>query len=141
MPEIAASRFDAMTAAAIALDSPWERFVAFVEGMVELQASDKALNDAIARRYPDASKLLLVCDNLPAVGGRLIQEAHATVRYAPTSPRRSSSLCSGRMLWPLGPRTLQTDGGASTRSPSTVCIAEAQELVIAAVTLEERNPL
>lgn len=40
--------------AAAALDDPdaWHGFVGFVEGVVELQATDRGLNDALAQRFP-----------------------------------------------------------------------------------------
>ena len=75
LPAIAAERFDALRTAALAAPTPWDRFAAFVEGMADLQASNRAMNDVIAKRYPAAAELLLVCEEVFAAGRTLIDEA------------------------------------------------------------------
>ena len=43
-----------IAAAALADPSPWDGFTGYVEGLFALQAEDRGLNDAVARRFPAA---------------------------------------------------------------------------------------
>lgn len=57
---------------------PWERFARYLTGLGEMQISDPALSDVIARAYPDASvELAAVCGVALDEGASLIEEAHA----------------------------------------------------------------
>ncbi|WP_242906035.1 TetR/AcrR family transcriptional regulator [Actinomadura terrae] len=47
--------------AALADPDPWDGFVCFVEGLFELQARDRGLNDVLARSYPASSELSGAC--------------------------------------------------------------------------------
>src|SRR3954465_14965302 len=51
------SALDRLADAALADPDPWSGFVAFVEGLVALQAEDRGLNDVLARRFPASSEL------------------------------------------------------------------------------------
>lgn len=83
IPDVAGSRLQALGAQVMAKGTPRQRLVAFVHGMIELQADDPALNDAILRRYPEAVALLGICDQSIALGQTLISEAHADGSLAP----------------------------------------------------------
>ncbi|MGW2329330.1 TetR/AcrR family transcriptional regulator [Streptomyces sp. NPDC001700] len=48
---------DRIAAAALADPSPWGGFTGYVEGLFALQAEDRGLNDALARRFPAAAEL------------------------------------------------------------------------------------
>lgn len=52
---------DQIVARALATDDPWEGFVAYLEGVFGLQAQDRSLNDAIARRRPASAEIAEVC--------------------------------------------------------------------------------
>ncbi len=73
--DLAGARLDAVAAQALAHEDPWEGFVFYIEKVCELQATDRALNDVLARRYPDAARLMAVCDRVQATAGRVIERA------------------------------------------------------------------
>jgi AcrR family transcriptional regulator len=77
IPEVAGARLQALAAAVTAEPTARGRLAAFVQRMIALQHDDPALNDAILRRYPDATALLGVCDASAALGRDLVREAHA----------------------------------------------------------------
>ncbi|WUI01798.1 TetR/AcrR family transcriptional regulator [Spirillospora sp. NBC_00431] len=52
---------DGIAEAALADPEPWDGFVAFVEGLIALQAEDRGLNDALVRRFPVASEVSAAC--------------------------------------------------------------------------------
>jgi AcrR family transcriptional regulator len=76
IPDVATARLKAVAAQVAARSTPRERLAAFVTGMIDLQSDDPALNDAIMRRYPDATALLEVCEVSLALGRDLVREAH-----------------------------------------------------------------
>ena len=45
--------------------------------MIEIQQSNPALNDAILRRFPEATALIGLCDRTADLGQRLVRDAHA----------------------------------------------------------------
>ena len=55
------SALDRVVAAALAEPDPWDGFVAFVEGVFALQAQDRGLNDALARRLPPSPEVARAC--------------------------------------------------------------------------------
>src|SRR5689334_6887988 len=61
VPEVVGARLEALSARVTALPTPRERLAAFVDGLIELQHGDPALNDALLRRFPDAVALLDIC--------------------------------------------------------------------------------
>jgi len=132
VPDVAGARLRALGADVAALPTARERLVTFVRGMIDLQCDDPALNDAMMRRYPDATALLEVCEVSTALGRELVREAHAEGCLSPTFTE--TDLIS--LLWmagtlsrspaqpegwrPLLERTLtsawlQPDAGAITR--------------------------
>lgn len=52
---------DRIVARALATEDPWDGFVAYLEGLFDLQAEDRSLNDAIARRRPAGDEIAEVC--------------------------------------------------------------------------------
>lgn len=83
IPDVAASKLQALGAVVLAKDTPRQRLDAFVHGMIELQHDDPGLNDAILRRYPDAVALLEVCEHSVALGQTLVVDAHADGSLSP----------------------------------------------------------
>ena len=76
VPEVAAARLQALALDVHSRSTPRRRLEAFVDGMIDLQTSDAALNDAILRRFPDALTLRAVCDRSAALGAELVRAAH-----------------------------------------------------------------
>ncbi|MGK5557499.1 TetR/AcrR family transcriptional regulator [Actinomadura kijaniata] len=52
---------DEVAADALADPDPWNGFVCFVEGLFELQAQDRGLNDALAQRAPTSPEVEAAC--------------------------------------------------------------------------------
>lgn len=52
---------DEIVERSLADPDPWGGFVAYIEGLFALQAEDRGLNDALARRFPRASELNAAC--------------------------------------------------------------------------------
>lgn len=73
--EPAGARLDAVAAQALAHEDPWDGFVFYAEKVCELQATDRALNDVLTRRYPGAVRLMEVCDDIQAAAERIIERA------------------------------------------------------------------
>ncbi|MBB5958079.1 AcrR family transcriptional regulator [Saccharothrix tamanrassetensis] len=59
---------------------PWRGFVAFLVGIFTLQAEDHGLNDALARRFPQASELAEVCQRGADHAERIIKRAKESGR-------------------------------------------------------------
>jgi AcrR family transcriptional regulator len=83
VPEVAAVRLQALGAEVTARPTARERLAAFVQGMIDLQHDDPALNDAVLRRYPDATALLEVCAVSMALGQDLVRQAHEDGSLSP----------------------------------------------------------
>ena len=73
--ELVGARLDAVAAQALAHEDPWGGFVFYTEKVCELQAADRALTDVLTRRYPDAGRLMAVCDTIQAAAERVIERA------------------------------------------------------------------
>ncbi|MWA00250.1 TetR family transcriptional regulator [Actinomadura sp. LD22] len=69
------SALDRLAETALADADPWSGFVAFVEGLVALQAADRGLNDVLARRFPAASGLAEACHRGFAHLDRIVERA------------------------------------------------------------------
>lgn len=48
-----------------------------------VQLRDPALNDAMLRRFPDATALINACDRSTALGAELVEDAHAAGVLSP----------------------------------------------------------
>lgn len=77
VPAIAGEKLLALKERALSQPSPRTRLEAFITGMIDLQLSDPALNDAMLRRFPNATSLIEACDRSTALGQDLIDDAHA----------------------------------------------------------------
>jgi AcrR family transcriptional regulator len=53
---------DEIVERSLAEPDPWSGFVGYIEGLFALQAEDRGLNDALARRYPLAAELNAACN-------------------------------------------------------------------------------
>ncbi|SDS81171.1 TetR/AcrR family transcriptional regulator [Actinoplanes derwentensis] len=74
--DLAATRLSAAATRALASADPWQGFAGYLTEVCELQATDPALGDVLTRRYPDASRLMAVCDNSYAATEAIIARAH-----------------------------------------------------------------
>lgn len=74
--DLAASRLSAAAARALASADAWTGFAGYLTEVCELQATDPALGDVLTRRFPDASRLMAVCDNSYAATETIISRAH-----------------------------------------------------------------
>ena len=75
-PEIVGSKLQTLATQVMTLEGPRPRLSAFVDGMIDLQAEDPALNDAVLRRFPGAVALLAVCEQATQFGLGLLRDAH-----------------------------------------------------------------
>lgn len=76
IPAIAGEKLLTLKEQSLSQASPRARLEAFIAGMIDLQLSDPALNDAMLRRFPDATSLIDTCDRSIALGQDLIDDAH-----------------------------------------------------------------
>ncbi|GAA1582806.1 TetR/AcrR family transcriptional regulator [Actinoplanes couchii] len=74
--DLAATRLSAAAARALASEDAWAGFAGYLTEVCELQATDPALGDVLTRRFPDASRLMAVCDNSYAATEAIIARAH-----------------------------------------------------------------
>ena len=77
VPAVAGEKLMTLTEHTLAQGSPRARLQTFVDTMIELQLSDPALNDAMLRRFPNATTLIDACERSTALGAKLVDEAHA----------------------------------------------------------------
>jgi AcrR family transcriptional regulator len=73
--DLAAARLDEIAAHALAREDAWDGFAYYIEKVCELQATDPALSDVLARRYPDAERLIAICDRAQTATARIIERA------------------------------------------------------------------
>ncbi|MFJ9590814.1 TetR/AcrR family transcriptional regulator [Streptomyces acidicola] len=83
IPEVAGKRLRALRTDVMARPTARGRLEAFVQGMIDLQHGDPALNDAILQRYPDATALRGVCDVSATLGQELVRDAHREGSLSP----------------------------------------------------------
>ena len=77
VPAVAGEKLMALKEQALNRPSPRARLESFITGIIDLQLSDPALNDAMLRRFPNATSLIEACDRSTALGQDLIDDAHA----------------------------------------------------------------
>lgn len=77
IPAVVGEKLKNLTEQTLAQQTPRARLETFVMGMIDLQLSDPALNDAMLRRFPHATALINACDRSSALGKELIDSAHA----------------------------------------------------------------
>ncbi|MEU6349030.1 helix-turn-helix domain-containing protein [Streptomyces sp. NPDC047072] len=73
--DLALGRLEEVARRALAHDDPWGGFALYVEQVCELQAADPAISDVVTGRYPDAARLMALCDHTRAVAERIIERA------------------------------------------------------------------
>jgi AcrR family transcriptional regulator len=73
--DLAAARLGDAARKALASADPWQGFAGYVIEVCELQATDPALGDVLTRRFPDASRLMAVCDNSFSAAESIIDRA------------------------------------------------------------------
>lgn len=76
IPEVVGTRLQSLAQTVLTETSSRERLRQFVVGMIDLQLADPALNDAILRRFPDATAVVEICDVTTNLGKDLVAEAH-----------------------------------------------------------------
>jgi AcrR family transcriptional regulator len=77
VPDVAGEKLRALTERTLRQQSPRARLETFITEMIDLQLSDPVMNDAMLRRYPDATALITACERSTALGKALVEEAHA----------------------------------------------------------------
>ena len=75
--DIAGEKLKVLRALVLDEVSPRSQLETFISGMIDLQLSDPAMNDAMLRRYPDAVLLINACERSMALGAQLVEAAHA----------------------------------------------------------------
>jgi AcrR family transcriptional regulator len=69
------SAMDQITAASLADPDPWSGFVRFVEGVFDLRAKDRGLNDALAQRAPLSPAVAQACQRGMEQANKIINRA------------------------------------------------------------------
>lgn len=83
IPAVAGEKLKALTRTALAETTPRARLERFLSGMIDLQLADPALNDAMLRRFPDATALITACDRSVELGRDLVEAAHRDGSLSP----------------------------------------------------------
>ncbi|MER5802148.1 TetR/AcrR family transcriptional regulator [Streptomyces mirabilis] len=73
--DLAAARLSEAAEQALAHEDAWEGFAYYIETVCELQATDPAISDVVAGRYPDAVRLMAVCERSHVAAARIIGRA------------------------------------------------------------------
>lgn len=81
--DIASSRLQDLRAVVMTKSTARERLEAFIDGMIDIQHNNPALNDAILQRYPNAVTLRSACDSSVSLGQELVRDAHSEGSLSP----------------------------------------------------------
>ncbi|MGW0708207.1 TetR/AcrR family transcriptional regulator [Streptomyces sp. NPDC002643] len=81
--ELAAARLDEAARQALAHEDPWAGFATYVETLCELQVTEPAISDVLTGRYPDAARLMSVCERSRDDARRIIERARAAGELRP----------------------------------------------------------
>jgi AcrR family transcriptional regulator len=73
--DLAAARLGDVAEHALAHEDAWGGFAYYIETICELQATDPAISDVVAGRYPDAERLMAVCERSHTAAARIIERA------------------------------------------------------------------
>ncbi|SKA96137.1 transcriptional regulator, TetR family [Agreia bicolorata] len=76
VPAVMGEKLKALTERTLAEQTPRAKLERFISEMIDLQLSDPAMNDAMLRRFPDATALINACDRSTALGHELVENAH-----------------------------------------------------------------
>jgi AcrR family transcriptional regulator len=85
--DLAADRLAEAAEQALACDDAWEGFAYYIEKVCELQATDPAVSDVIAGRYPGAERLMALCESSHAAAARIIERAQQAGALRPDFTR------------------------------------------------------
>lgn len=77
LPELVACEMAAVADRALAEPTPWRRFATYLEGLCASQTGDQAISDVIAGSPHISAALNAVCEDVFALGARLVAEAQA----------------------------------------------------------------
>ncbi|MER5520857.1 TetR/AcrR family transcriptional regulator [Streptomyces sp. NPDC002763] len=73
--ELVADRLDKVAEEALTSDDAWDGFTYYIEKMCELQVTDPVIRDVVTGSYPDAERLMAVCESTDAASTRIIRRA------------------------------------------------------------------
>ncbi|MBD8702750.1 MULTISPECIES: TetR/AcrR family transcriptional regulator [Frigoribacterium] len=76
VPAVAGEKLMVLTERTLSQQSPRGQLETFISEMIDLQLSDPVMNDAMLRRYPDATALITACERSTALGKELVENAH-----------------------------------------------------------------
>ncbi|MER7786664.1 helix-turn-helix domain-containing protein [Streptomyces sp. NPDC097640] len=85
--DLAADRLDEAAQQALARDDAWDGFTYYIETVCELQVTDPAISDVVTGRYPDAQRLMAVCERSHAAATRIIERAQRAGALRPDFTR------------------------------------------------------
>ncbi|QHC57807.1 TetR/AcrR family transcriptional regulator [Rathayibacter sp. VKM Ac-2760] len=83
IPAVASAKLKDLTRRALEESSSRARLERFVSGMIDLQLQDPAMNDAMLRRFPDATALISACAGPIELGSDLVDAAHRDGTLSP----------------------------------------------------------
>lgn len=81
--DLAAERLEEVAREALVREDAWDGFAYYIERICELQVSDPAMRDVITGRYPDAERLMAVCESARVDSVRIIERAQRAGWSAP----------------------------------------------------------
>jgi AcrR family transcriptional regulator len=70
-------------ASALRIDDPWERFVAYLENLFQVQAGNRGFNDFLSRRFPSNSETERIHDQLCEQIETVLREAQQSGQARP----------------------------------------------------------
>ncbi|MFE4174024.1 TetR/AcrR family transcriptional regulator [Streptomyces sp. NPDC056909] len=73
--DLAGERLEEVGREALVREDAWDGFAYYIERICELQVSDPAMRDVITGRYPDAERLMAVCESARVDSVRIIERA------------------------------------------------------------------
>lgn len=111
--DLASGRLDEVAEQALAHEDAWDGFAYYIETRCELQATDPAITDVVAGRYPGAERLMAVCERSFAVTARIIERAQQAGTPCPDFTRED-------LLFILGTNALLTRAAKDT-APDAWC--------------------
>ncbi|MFF4806339.1 TetR/AcrR family transcriptional regulator [Streptomyces sp. NPDC002144] len=85
--DLAAERLGQVAEEALARDDAWDGFAYYIETMCELQVTDPVIRDVVTGSYPDAVRLMAICQSTHVAATRLIQRAQQAGALRPDFTR------------------------------------------------------
>ncbi|MEU9061357.1 helix-turn-helix domain-containing protein [Streptomyces sp. NPDC048430] len=85
--DLAAARLGDAAERALAHEDAWAGFAYYIETVCELQTTDLAIRDVVIGRYPDARRLMAVCESTNAAAARIIERAQRAGSLRPDFTR------------------------------------------------------